>query len=102
MTIKKRLTLAQRLKGATDAELADMAPLRASKIKTLKECQNRSLALLRAAKAHGVTWGNGKRCSPHHRCGNLACPICRYRAQLALIITWSDRSRPSKTWRVKQ
>ena len=101
MTIKKRLTLAQWLKEATDAQLADAALRSAFRIKTLKECENRSVTVLGEAKAHGVTWGNGKRCSPHQRCGNLACPICRHRAQLAFIIKWSELF-PSKTRRVKQ
>jgi len=101
MKTKKQHTLAQWLKKATDAELTDGALRSAYRIKTLKECENRDATVLRAAKANGVTWGNGKRCSPHRRCGNLACHICRRRAQLAFITIWANLFRPSHARGVK-
>lgn len=93
------LTDAKLLKGTSDTELLEVALCSAFRIKTLKQCEKRSGSLLSAAKAHGITWGNGKRCSRHHRCGNLSCPICRLRAQYVFIIRWADFFRPSQTRR---
>lgn len=90
------LTVAMLLKGTSDIELLEAALCSAFRIKTLKQCEKRATNLLGSAKAHGKTWGNGKRCSRHHRCGNLACPICRLRAQYACITKWSDFVRPAK------
>ncbi|TQM92435.1 hypothetical protein BD293_1042 [Roseinatronobacter monicus] len=96
MSRKQEPRIAELLKGASDAQLVEAALCSAFRIKSFKECETRTKNLQRAAKAHGVTWGNGKRCSKHHRCGNLACPVCRLRAQLAFMTKWSDFVRPSK------
>lgn len=89
-------TVARMLERVTDAQLVEVALCSAFRIKTVKKCETRTKNLHRAAKVHGVMLGDGKRCSIHHRCGNLACPICRLRAQLAFMTKWSDVVRPSK------
>lgn len=96
MPKQRRKHIPQLLKMATDQELSDGVLKQALNIPALKQCENRRDALLRAAESHGESWGDGKRCSPHHRCGNLACPICRRRAQLAFIILNSGLFRTSK------
>lgn len=94
MAKQRQRSLPQLLKKASDQELADGVLEVELNIPTLKQCENRRDALQRAAELQGDSLGNGKRCSPHHRCGNLACPICRRRAQLAIII-WFSQYFPS-------
>ena len=78
-----------RLNKVPDAKLADAALNAAYSIRTLHEVERRNDDLHSAAGAHGVEWGNGKACSRYNRCGNLACPICRRRAQLKLMADYA-------------
>jgi len=92
--IPKRKPAAQlkQLKKKTDQELADGVLKIAFEIPTLKQCENRRNSLQRRAEQMGERSVTRKRCSQHHRCGRLGCPICRRRAQLATIIAYAPLS----------
>ena len=75
------------LRRLSDAELADNALEATLRATPGVACEARGKALRRAAEASGVDVG--KRCSPHHRCGRLSCPVCRRREQLIAIAVYT-------------
>lgn len=82
------------IKTATDQELADGVLRILLGIETLKRCEKRRDNLRSKAEELGDVSGTGKRCSQNHRCGNLGCPICRRRTQLATIIAYAPYLLP--------
>lgn len=94
MANQRRRSRTRPLKDRTDQELADGLLELEFAIPTLKQCENRRDALWRRAEQLGDASGTGKRCSPHHRCGSLGCPICRRRAQLAVIVQYAPYFQP--------
>lgn len=100
MNMKQRPTVAQFLDGTGDTQLFETVLCNAFRIKTLERSKSRTEHLWNTATLNGVRMGDGKRCSLHRRCGNLACPVCRLRAQLAFMTVWSDFVRPSKQRRM--
>ena len=72
-----------------DAELIELALCAVLNFRPLEKLVRRSERLSALAQRKHLTIGSGKRCSLHQRCERLSCLICRRRAQLRYVASYT-------------